>query len=354
MELLVLNEDFETVYVLDKFESIIWTDRYSSYGDFEIYTSADKDIIKNLKIDYYIWSSHSEHLMIIEDVTIETDVENGNHCIITGRSIESLLDRRIIWRTTDINGDFYLRLYWLLYENAINPSDQKRVIPNLKYKDPEDPDLKFIQIHAQFTGDTLYDAIKKMCDSVNLGFKITLNDQNQFVFALYSGVDRSYDQYEKPYIVFSPNFDNVINSNYYESKRSFKNAMLIAGEGEGYNRTTIEVNYPGSEGLSRRELYVDARDVTSTAPDGSQMPDDEYFELLTQRGDEELTEHKIIKTFDGQVETSQMYKYGEDFYMGDIVQLENEYGMKSKARIVEFIHSENANGIEEYPTFEIV
>ena len=42
MELLVLNTDYESIAVIDTYESFIWTDRYNSYGDFEIVFAMDE------------------------------------------------------------------------------------------------------------------------------------------------------------------------------------------------------------------------------------------------------------------------------------------------------------------------
>jgi len=52
------------------------------------------------------------------------------------------------------------------------------------------------------------------------------------------------------------------------------------------------------------------------------------------------------------METSQLFKYGEDFFMGDIVQVENEYDVKGTARVIELIRSQDENGYSEYPTFD--
>lgn len=353
MEILVLNEKFETVYVMDRFESLIWTDRYSRYGDFELYTSADLDIIKNMKQDYYLWSEHSEHMMIIEERKIQSDVESGAHFTVVGRSLESLLDRRIVWPQINLNGYIEEQIENLLTNNVINPSNPKRKISNFIFEKSNDPFVSNLTIQAQFTGDTVYDAIKKVCDSVDIGFKIVLNDQNQFVFKLYSGTDRSYDQDANPYVVFSPNFENIINSNYYESKQLLKTIAIVAGEGEGNARKMAVAGDENSTDLSRRELFVDARDISSSTSSGD-LTTSQYEYLLRQRGLENLSENKTVQSFEGQVETTQMYRYGEHFFMGDITQLENEYGMTSRVRVTEFIHSEDQNGIERYPTFEVI
>lgn len=354
MEFLVLNTKFETVAILDVFESFIWTDRYSKCGDFEIYTSSDRQTIATLKEDFYIWTEDSEHVMIIENRKIITDVEEGNKLLVSGRSLESILDRRIVWNQILLDGDFQTQIKRLLTENVINPSDSNRKISNFIFEETDDPYILSLKVQVQYTGDNLYEVVCKLCESVNVGFKITLNDDNQFVFKLYSGTDRSYDQETNPYVVFSPSFENIINSNYYESKAGYKNVGLVAGEGEGSARKTVVVGESKSKELSRRELYVDARDISSTTSNDGLISTSAYDNLLRQRGDEELNENKIIQSFDGQVESTQMYRYGEHYFMGDITQLENEYGMESKVRVTEFIRSVDKNGIDSYPTFEVI
>lgn len=353
MEILTLNQEFETVSIMDTFESLIWTDRYSYAGDFEIYTPANRNIIKALKEDYYLWAEESEHVMIIEDRQIKSDVELGNYFIVTGRSLESILDRRIIWTQTNLDGYIEEEIKRLIDSSIINPLNIHRKIPNFIFEPSDDPYIKELHVMAQFTGVNLLDAVKKLCDSVNIGFKVNLNDQNQFVFKLYSGSDRSYAQDINPFVVFSPNFENIINSNYYESKRLFKNVALVAGEGEGIDRRTVTIGDTSISGLDRREMFVDARDISSTTSSGI-LTSEQYDYLLTQRGMENMSEAKIIQSFDGQVETTQLYRYGKDFFMGDITQLENEYGMNTRVRVTEFIYSEDKNGVLMYPTFNVI
>ena len=368
MEFLVLNTKFEAVAILDVFESFIWTDRYSKCGDFEIYTSSDRQIIEALKEDFYIWTEDSEHVMVIENRKIITDVEEGNKFLVSGRSLESILDRRIIWNQILLDGYLQEQIKRLLNENVINPADPNRKISNFIFEETDDPYILSLKVQVQYTGDNLYEAVCKLCESVSIGFKITLNNNNQFVFKLYFGTDRSYDQETNPYVVFSPSFENIINSNYYESKAGYKNVGLVAGEvvntipyagttvtiGEVSPQRTVVVGESTSKELSRRELYVDARDISSTTSDGGSISTSAYDDLLRQRGNERLKENKIVQAFDGQVESTQMYRYGEHYFMGDITQLENEYGMGSKVRVTEFIRSVDKDGIDSYPTFEVI
>jgi len=352
VELVVLDSSLKMLSVLDTFESLIWTERYSAYGDFEVYTSINDSVLNTLKDDYYLWLKESNQTMIIEDRKIESDAENGNHFTVTGRSLESILERRIIWKQTILSGNFQNGIKKLLDENIINPSDNSRKVSELVFEASTDPLITGLTVEAQFTGDNLYDAIKKLCDSKNIGFRIKLSNDNKFVFKLYSGADRSYDQFANPYIVFSPKFDNIISTNYLESKKTLKTVTLVAGEGEGVDRktTTVACSSGAGKGLSRRELYTDARDVSSTVDDRT-LTDTEYNAQLSQRGLENLAENILTKSFEGKVETTRMYKYGEDFSLGDIVQIVNEYGIEGKARVTEFIRSQSKEGLDSYPTF---
>lgn len=354
MDLYVLNESLETVDVIDSFKSLIWIERYSEYGDFELYLNANKDNIRKLKMNYYLWRQDSTYLMIIEEIKTEADAENGNYLTVSGRSLESLLLRRICWSTVVLDGYLPGQVKKIFDQNIISPTDPKRKFPNFIYEIPSDERITNLKIQMQFTGETVYDAIKKICDKFKFGFRILLNNQNKFAFQIYMGIDRSYAQNKNPYVVFSPNFDNIINSEYYHSTLNVSNLALVAGEGEGSDRKTLVVGNTENSGFYRRELYVDARDLSETDSDGNQLGTDAYNALLSQRGNEKLSEYKEEKRFDDQVETTQMYRYGEHFFMGDIVQIENEYNMEAKTRIIEYVRSESDSGIESYPTFEIL
>lgn len=355
MEGILFDTDLEPVAILDTFQSLIWVDRFSSCGDFEIYLPIDAAIIPYLSADYYLTLRESNHCMIIEDFLFDTDEEQRNYLTVTGRSLESILDRRIIWGQTILTGNLQNGIQSLLNANAISPAITERTIPNLIFEASDDSRITELEIDAQYNGENLYDTIVLLCQTYDIGFKITLREDNMFVFKLYAGVDRSYDQEVNPYIIFSTKFDNILSSNYLESKKTLKTVTLVAGEGEGAERqtTSVESNLGGGIGLNRREIFTDAGDISKTVDEGT-LTDEEYLAQLAQRGAEVLSENTIIQSFEGQLETSQMYKYGEDFFMGDIVQAVNSYGMESKARIVEYIISQSASGIDIYPTFATV
>jgi hypothetical protein len=357
MEFMILDTNLKAVSVLDAYESIIWTDRYNQCGDFEIYTNMSSETYNQLQQDYYLWSADSEHTMIIEDIEITSDAEEGSTLKVTGRSLESMLDRRIIWNQTTLTGKLQDGIKQLLNDNIISPTEANRKIDNFVFVESTDTAVTDLTIDAQYLGDNLYDVICELCSSNNIGFKIVLTDDLKFNFSLYAGADKSYDQLTNPYVLFSPDFDNIINSNYIESKKTLKNIVLVAGEeSDSGTRTTITVEATdgAGSGLSRREYYSDASDLTTSTEDGGTLSTSEYEAQLKQRGNEELSNNSITKSFEGEMETTKTFVYGEDFFMGDIVQIANEFGIESKSRIIEMVMSQDESGIEAYPTFETV
>lgn len=364
MELLVLDESFEPFAIIDTYNSLIWTDRYNECGDFELFTAMSMDLLNVIKQDYYIRRPDSDHVMIIEKIEIDTDVEDGNTITITGRSLESLLDRRIVWNETSLSGSFQDGIEKLLNENVISPSNESRKIPNFKMEKSEDQAITNLTIEAQYKGDNLYDILQTLCTERNIGFKVVLSDTNELVFSLYSGTDRSYDQTDNPYVIFSPNYDNLISSNYIESKSSFKNVTLVSAEDsdnrpeeEGAEAPLVETAVGNVSGLARRETFTDYGSISRTVTEGDQektLSDSEITAMLRQRGKETLAENASILSFEGEAETSTMFKYGEDFTIGDIVQVEDHYGHESRARVIELVLSDATDGFSVYPTFSAI
>ena len=349
IEIYVLDTDFTAIYLLDKYESLLWTDRYYSCGSFEIYTPVTKEILDNVKPNYYLWFKQSEKMMIVEDFTIETNFEDGNHIKIVGRSLESILDRRIVWKETTITGTLQNGIKKIINENIISPTTatggNDRKITNFVFKDSTDTRVTALKVDNQYTGDNILDIVEDLCQSNKLGYRVTLDEFNRFVFELYMGTDRSYNQSTVPQVVFKPSFGNMLNSNYVENNSVYKNVALVAGEGEGTSRDTRVVG--SGTGINRREMYVDARDVRRE--DSETVKD--YNKALDQRGTKNLKDAKIHKEFDGKLDVTQSYVYGKDFFIGDTLQIANEYGIESPSMVTEFTWSVTSSGTEAYPTF---
>lgn len=354
--LFVLDQDFKTIKIFDTFESVLWVERYSEYGDFEIYAPISSDALLYFQINHYLWRKDSDYMMIVEDIQISLDVENGNYITIKGKSLESLLSRRIVWQQTILNGSLQEGIKKLVTDAIISPTDEGRKIPNFIFEDSTDIAITSLKVDTQFTGDNLYEAVVSLCYANDIGFRVRYRtSDNAFVFSLYAGTHRDYSQDIKPYVTFSPEFDNLESSDYREDITGLRTVALVAGEGEGADRTTVTV-LPYKEeytGVNRRELYVDARDLSSSDGETTLTPE-QYAALLASRGLEYLVDYIFNKVFEGSVNPNSMFKYGEDYFLGDVVQIRNEFGLEAKVRITEVIRSVATDGETLMPTFQIV
>lgn len=351
MDVTILDSNFNSIAIADTYSSLIWTDRYKTFGDFELVTGVSDDTFQLFRQRRYLHIGPSDHYMIIGKILVKTDSSNGTEVTIAGRSLEWILSKRIVWGLRTFNGNLQEAVKALLTENIISPTIAARKIDNFIFESSTDPRITALTINTQYTGDNLYDVITGLCKDADIGFKITVNDSNQMVFKLYKGTDRSYNQTDNPYVVFSPNFDNLLNSNYLESELTMKNVTLIGGEGDGYERKYAVSGDGTSSGLNRSELFTDARDVSSKIDNQTTLTDAQYSDLLVQRGNEKLSENQQIITFEGKIDANVMYKYPKDFQNGDVVEIENEYGQSSSVDISEIVISNSNKGISIYPTF---
>lgn len=345
MEFYIFNDSRQLAGVMDYSKSSIWTPRYNDVGDFELQIPASTEVFELMREDYYVTRLDDDMVGIIERVLLISDEELGSFVYASGRDAKCILERRIVWTQTILSGTVEDCVRQLIVENIISPTDPNRAIPNFILGERKGFEER---MEMQVTGDNLLDVVTKICKSHGMGFSVTFKN-GQFIFDLYKGVDRSYRQSVNPRVMFAPEFDNVIKMEYESNIMTMKNVALIAGEGEGINRKTATTGT--ASGLSRRELYVDARDI-STNENG--IDASTYNALLIERGNEKLAEYPVIALFSGQVEPTVNYVYKQDYFVGDIIQIKNEHGISAPSRVAEMIECEDDNGYSVVPTFEEV
>lgn len=352
----ILDENFESVLVITHYESLLWVDRFDDCGDFEIKCIPSSEILQYAKQDNYIWSSNSDRMMIIEKISITTDADEGVKYTITGRSLESILERRILLYKTVFKDNLEDSLRQLLEVTFIKPDDSNRKISNMIFEYSHDTEINTKEVDYEFEkGTNLLEVIRSMVQGVNLGFQITLNDSQQFVFKVIKGINRSYDQDANPWIIFSPKFNNLI-ADKFESNQGENYKNFIYLEGESYNdQAPEELTYGSATGLLRREHYENAGDVNHKVTDiyGNEttLSDAEYAAQLNQRIKDVYNEYTKQTTIESEVEAKVNNVYGVDYFIGDIVQVEDILGFTGKVRVTEFITSHSTTGIEMYPTF---
>lgn len=338
----IMNDQFERLAIIDDYSSFIWSTRYYTTGDFQLIVNADNKYMNLFVKGYYVVRDDDENVGIIETITIDRNEDGNDVMVVKGRFLDSIIARRIIAVQTTVSGKISACIERLLDENIINPDDSDRQISNFIIDSYEIATT----MQAQYTGKNLLETISNICETYGIGYKVTLNSDNEFVFQLYEGVDRTYDQSVNTWVIFSDTYDNLLSSQYEENYNNVVNAVLVAGEGEGLDRTTAWIT-DGSTGLERYELYKDQRNIRS---DEGEIPAEEYTKLLQESGKESMT--KYTSAFTGVVYFDNI-RYKTDVNIGDICVIENaKWGISINSRLVEVIESVSETG--EYsiiPTF---
>ena len=262
MEVISLNTNKQKVAVIDSYKSFIWNDRYEDLGDFELYIPASEvNTLANIHQDYYIQCSESDRTMIVEKVNYKTDLEDGSFVLISGHSLEAILQRRIVWNddgsvtqvnstriadpkddSEDSGSEFYVwkGIEYLLKAFIIDPeacgNSPLRKIPNFVFIEPEDLRIANLKMPpCSYQGDNLYDVILSICKMFEISFKITLNkDTDEFEFSLFKSNSHLASQTDNPYVCFSSDFDNLIASDSSIDMSTYKNMAYYKGNGSKY------------------------------------------------------------------------------------------------------------------------
>ena len=355
--LYIMDKEQTPLDVIDSYFSYIWTEEYGKCGTFELYLPMryiKNEILMNGRYLYSEGMGNST-LMVIEDIQINAK-SDGDQMVLTGRSLESLLDRRIIWEEPTISNTSYETIKRMIFDNVISPETSKRAIPDFIFE--ESTDTSVLSVTTPYLepetliGENLYSVVSDICLNSNLGFKIKPNFKGGFIFSLYSGRDRTVSQTINPPIIFSSKLETLLGCDYFNSSRDVKNSVLVWGPTEDiYDEETGEVvdtirhayEEGDSSGLDRREGFVET---------GSVEEDTDIGEYMTYKAEEFLSEYnKPIITFNGELNTLTQYQYKRDYDIGDIVEVINDYDVRCVCRITEVVYSYSEEGRVVLPTF---
>lgn len=324
MQLYIYNPNRELTGIVESFEYLRWSRRYSQCGSFELKAIATQENTALLKEGNIIWKNDDEEAGIIEHLELsQTEQE-----IITasGRFATSFLARRILWQTEILSGDLSVCALQLINNNLINPTDTARQITGISFSSPN----LGIPVSTQISYRNLMDSVTELCAASDIGIKTVFTPATGiFTVTLYNGSNSQ--------AVFSKEYENLTEQIYTESVADYANTALIGGEGEGADRTFVAIT--SGSGETRREIFVDAKDLR--AEDFGT----DYINTLTFRGQSKLNEQAIRYTFDTSVNPHGNLTYKIDFDLGQTVKvISKAWGVSMTTRITEIEETYDADG----------
>jgi hypothetical protein len=353
-----LNTALQRDTVIENFESFIWTERYADVGDFQIVIKSTYPTRQLLTPGTMIAKKGSTVTMIIDTVLDATDENGIRNLTVTGKSIEVVLNDRVAmpsiedtttqpaWVVTDTPVNVIQTMFTdICVTGIIDTSDilpfyhSGTLLPAGNIAAPTD----LITVSAP--PDTLYNTIKKICDTYFLGFRMPRDgDTGNVYFEIYTGSDRTSTQTTLPPVVFDPNMDNLEKPSLLSSTAAVKTvAYVYAANG------SAKVYQVGADatanGPARKVLLVNSNNSAVESP--------ELDAALQNEGLTALSNQRLVYTFDGELPQSIPYVYGVDYFLGDLVEERNSDGYGNQMLVTEQIFSSDSTGERAYPTLTI-
>ena len=325
MELYVFRCDRSLLGVVEAFEYLRWSRRYSHCGSFELKAIATPENTELLRLGHYLWKNDDEEAGLIEFA--ELIMQEQEFIVVSGRFVTSFLARRIIWGTEILSGDLATAVNQLLQNHLLNPTDPERRIDGLTFI----PEALGFSINTQASYRNLLDTVSGLCETADVGIKTVINpDTGVFAVKMYQGTETQ--------AVFSKEYENIIEQVFTQSLVDYASIALVGGEGEGPER--ILATTGGGTGEERYEIFVDARDLQS-----EDFPED-YNAALVFRGQERLAELAMVKSFDVSVNQYGNLQYKIDFDIGSQVRIiAKRWGLSIAARITEIEENYDQDGL---------
>lgn len=437
------KETRKIIKIVEDYLSLVWTERYQEAGDFVLQMPVTLENIDLFRRGRYISSDDSEESMVIQTVDL-TESYGGDEedpvLEISGKSVTCILERRFnrskltdfqkgcagtvsyvgkfssicqsIIQNDIINPIYYIWA-WYHYDDeardwhsgidvALGASknkidiagpeyDSSRKIENVVFKNlvdtNSDPDIEVSYTKLM----SIYDLLNKICKRYLMGFRVIINEDDNFEVQVYGGTDRTTNQKTLDPVIFNPVMDNISYVNYYEDESNYKNYWFTyidgyisfkkkdwtAGSSEIFqgcagsfvtDSSNTSGEYP--TGIDRYEIpflsdAVSANDdfdpdASFDTGEGEVDPGGHWWVLLSLILDKvtadgktqfEDGDYEIVTTSEGAIDPLVRYHYGEDYFIGDRVDITNANGIIMTGIINEVVKSYDSDGIITTPNF---
>jgi hypothetical protein len=356
VELRIYDADLTLLGVIDKIDSLIWSRRYWSCGDFKLLVPFTDRHIELLKMNRLIMKRDSDEAGEIRYIHIAKNSQGNEQIEVQGRFITGWLGKRIVLNQIVATASTQFILHRIVSENIVNPANTARRISNIHLTDISGISRPSIEYTSEMHTNALL-ACETAARASRLGFGIyTDNRLLQHFFKVYDGMDLTADQTVNPPCIFSQEFDNILEQEFTNSTENLRSTAYVGGEErEDKPRRIAEVGQTAA-GLQRQEVFINAADIVQTFRNDQgieiTMPEAQYIEMLRQRGSAELEHYAETLSFQSKVNTHSNLQYKKDYNLGDRVTCVNKkWGIRINVRITEIAEIYNRDFNEINITF---
>ncbi|MCK1987169.1 siphovirus ReqiPepy6 Gp37-like family protein [Lysinibacillus fusiformis] len=342
IELYIFDINFNRLATIDVYEEVEFQSKYYAHSLCLLTVEGNRKNAELLLVNENELSNELRILVRSDDLnrgyvieTAEFEDEEKTMIKVIAYSLSIFTSWRWIITQQRFQGNIEDVLKEFVRINCINTASPTRIIPNLVLGINEGINIIADESYTQKVLDI---ALWEMCEKNEVTFEILMNHKaKKYVFSTFKGENRSTEQQNNPHVIFAKDFENIISQSYTDDKSNYKSTAYVAGEGEENDRTIVEVGETFS-GFNRREVFFDARDLQSEYNEDGEtviIPQNEYIDLLKERGNNRKQDYQRIRTFESEANLHSQFKFNEDYFLGDVVTNRNDdLGIVMHQRIV--------------------
>lgn len=338
------NQTYERSIIIDEIINLQTTYKFVNASTCTLTIPYNPSIVQQLKVNNMITLHTPENLgqaetepFIITMITIATNEDGTTTIQVQGSNPLIWLNRRIIlWDSFNMSGTPTEIVEDILNAQALNCTDEARIIPNLSVGSTPSAGVNATFIIQQ-PFQNLLATITKLLKAYNLGQNITFNlETGAFLYNILQGTNKSIEAGNIATVgnntlipvVFSPQYGNITGDSFQHTNVNLVNVCYgsVTIDNTQYTTTT-----GSATGLNRFEGSVSASSTGATT-----ITVDNYQEVLTLLAEQKMAQDAENQTSLGTIKETGGYKYNIDFNLGDtITYLNTEWGVELSALVTE-------------------
>lgn len=285
----LLDENFNLIDTA-KVINLQWNRKYYDYGSYSMVIQRDN--IDGVK---YVARTDSNELGLINKYSI-----SNNQVTIEGYFYERKLNDYVTYPSFEGMGTLS-SVCQKLYEKYAQGLFDNVVIEE-----------EGVSIKTTSYGDELGTKLQELLKNQQMAFKGVYDGvSNNLHF--YKGRFKTCSSGDKNAIIFDDKI-NIHNVSFDLDDSNHKTLAIVKAKFNGFD-IDEQVQGNGYDIYGRKELYVDARDLSAESDN-----EEEFRQLLRERGEEKLLEHKLVTNVLFDIDPSN-YEYRKDYDLGDICEV---------------------------------
>lgn len=341
---------------IENFETLAWTERYQSPGDFKLVVDNEINILTTFPYGTLVSHTDTRAVGIVENHEIERDKDKNLKITISGRTFETFLEERVTAgsltalyttgianvQTTGVISSCHAAL--ALINAALTPGTATANDQITNFSASETMRVHPTAMNHVIKRGDVYGNVLELSRIAKAGIKSERPASgvvDTLKLIVHDGVDRIGT------VIFYAQSGDLEDAKYFWSNKNYRNYAQIATHitARLYKNRDIATT---PTGLDRRVVYVEANDL-----EGAYSPPT-ATDVVAGRAQGVLDETVIVSLLQAKIAATAKPKFKIDYDVGDLVKVYGEFSSNTNMRVTEHILTVDKNGTQGYPSLSAV